>query len=374
MVPKTIGLIVFEQANAGELTGSAQVFSRAKVFTRDAPEMGESPCYRVRTLGIGIAPCTTDCGVILKPQLDINDAPPLHTLIVPGGIGIQKPRVIKKLTRFLARRAPITGRIVTFGSGIYPLAATGLLDGRHVTTHWRIAKELASRFPKLRVTSNNLFVRDGPFYTCAGGSAALDLTLSLIEEDFGRQVALKLAQEFVVHFKRPGEQEQYSEALRFQIQSCDRFADISTWILCNLSGDLSVDALAHRTCMSPRNFTRLFKAAFGRAPAEFVTSARITEARRRLEVPRNNIESVAASVGFQSADAFSRAFKREVGCRPSTYRERLGVVTAEFRLFANDLPSPGFTSTHKPTAGSTAAATNRRDYKFRRQVAIRLPR
>jgi transcriptional regulator GlxA family with amidase domain len=317
------------------LTGSARVFSRAKVSTMDAPEGGKLPCYRVLTLGISTAQCMTDCGVTLKPQLDINDAPPLHTLIVPGGIGIQKSTITRKLARFLARRAPITRRVVTFGSGIYPLAATGLLEGRRVTTHWHMANELASRFPKLRVTSNSLFVRDGPFYTCAGGSAALDLSLFLIEEDYGRQVALKLAQEFVVHLKRPGDQEQHSEALRFQIQSSDRFADISTWILCNLSGDLSVDTLAQRACMSPRNFTRLFKAAFGKAPAEFVTSARITEARRRLEVPRNNIESVGASVGFQSADAFSRAFKREVGCRPSTYRERLGVVTAEFRLPAN---------------------------------------
>jgi len=335
MIPKTIGLIVFEQVAANELAGAAQAFSRAKVSTRDAPETGEFPCYRVLTLGVGTAQCMTDCGVILTPQLDINDAPPLHTLIVPSGIDTQKASLTRRLARFLGRRAPITGRVVTFGSGIYPLAATGLLDGRRVTTHWRMANELASRFPKLRVTSNSLFVRDGPFYTCAGGSAALDLSLSLIEEDYGRQVALKLAQEFVVHLKRSGEQEQYSEVLRFQVQSCDRFADISTWIFCNLSGDLSVESLAQRTCMSPRNFTRLFKAVFGKAPAEFVTSARITEARRRLEVPRNNIDSVGASVGFQSADAFSRAFKREVGCRPSTYRERLGVVTAEFRLSAN---------------------------------------
>jgi putative intracellular protease/amidase len=177
MVPKTIGLVVFEQVAADELTGSAQVFSRAKVFTRDAPEAGESFCYRALTLGVGKAKCMTACGVILKPQLDINDAPSLHTLIVPGGIGIQKSRITKKLARFLGRRAPITGRVVAFGSGIC-LLATELLDGGHVTTHWRLANELASRFFKLRVTSNSLFVRDGPFYTCAGGSAALDLSLS----------------------------------------------------------------------------------------------------------------------------------------------------------------------------------------------------
>jgi transcriptional regulator GlxA family with amidase domain len=329
MVPKTIGLIAFEQVAANELAGSAQAFSRARVSTTDATETGEVSCYRVLTLGIGTAQRMTDCGVILKPQLDINDAPPLHTLIVPGGAGVHRSRISKTLARWLGRRAPVTGRVVTFGSGIYPLASTGLLDGRHVTTHWRLAKDLALRFPKLLVTSNRLFVRDGPFYTCAGGASAIDLSLCLIEEDYGRQLALKPAQELVVHVKRPGDQEQHSEALQFQVQSCDRFADITTWILCNLNGDLSVEGLAQRACMSPRNFARLFKAVFGKAPAEFVTRVRITEARRRLEIPRNNIENVASSLGFRSADAFSRAFKREVGCRPSTYRERLGVVTAD---------------------------------------------
>src|SRR5437588_5131296 len=356
MVRKTVGLIVFEQMSADELAGSARAFSRATISTGDPTATGEFPCYQVLTLGLGTARCTTECGIMVKPKLDINDAPPLHTLIVPGGVGIHKSGASKKLARFLRRRAPVTGRVVTFGSGIYPLAATGMLDGRAVTTHWRAANDLASRFPKLRVTSNRLFVRDGPFYTCAGGAAALDLSLCLIEEDYGRQVALKLAQELVVHLKRSGEQEQYSEALRFQIQSSDRFSDISTWILCHLESDLSVEALAQRACMSPRNFTRLFKSAFGKAPAEFVTRARIIEARRRLEVPRNNIESVAASLGFRSADAFSRAFKREVGCRPSTYRERLGVVTGEFGMVANHSPLLTLPPTRRATAGQTSAA------------------
>lgn len=329
MISKTVGLIVFEQMAADELTGPAEAFSQAKIPTGDGRECR---CYHIITLGVSTESCVTECGVIVKPQLDINNASPLDTLIVPGGNGIHNAGLSKKIAQWLTRRARVTRRIVALGSGIYPLAATGLLDGRHVTTHWRLAKNVAERFPKLQVTSNRLFVRDGPFYTCAGAATALDLSLSLIEEDYGRQLALKLAQEILVHVKRSGEQMQHSEALQFQVQSCDRFADISTWILCNLSGDLSVEALAQRACMSLRNFTRLFKATFGKAPAEFVTRIRISEARRRLEVPRNNIDSIATSVGFRSEDAFSRAFRREVGCRPSTYRERLGVATpADFQ-------------------------------------------
>jgi len=323
MIPKTVGLIVFEQMAAEELTGPAEAFSRAKTPTGDGRELR---CYQVLTLGIGTAQCVTECGIIVKPRLDMKDAPPLDTLIVPGGSGIHDARLNKKIAKWLSRRAPFTRRIATLGTGIYQLAATGLLDRRQVTTHWHFAKDVALRFPKLRMTHNTLFVKDGPFYTCAGGTSAVDLSLSLIEEDYGRRIALKLARELVVHLKRSGEQEQYSESLQFQLQSCDRFADLPAWILCNLNQDLSVEALARKACMSPRNFARLFKDAFGKAPAAFVVGARISEARRRLRVPRNSIESVANSVGFQRTDVFSRAFERQVGCRPSTYRARLGIT------------------------------------------------
>jgi transcriptional regulator GlxA family with amidase domain len=325
MIPKTVGLIVFEQMAADELTGPAEVFSRTRISTSDDREFR---CYQVSTLGVGTARCVTECGVIVKPQLDVNDAPPLDTLIIPGGSGIHDARLSKKITKWLSRRVAVTRRVAALGTSIYVLAATGLLDRRQVATHWRFAKDVAARFPSLRVTSNHLFVKDGPFYTCAGGTSAVDLALSLIQEDYGRQTALKLARDLVLHLKRSGEQNQCSEPLQFQLQSCDRFADISTWILCNLNQDLSVEALAEKACMSPRNFSRLFKAAFGKAPAEFVAGVRIAEAQRRLQVPRNTIESVANSVGFQSTDAFSRAFEREVGCRPSTYRMRRGAVGA----------------------------------------------
>src|SRR4030095_14617006 len=161
----------------------------------------------------------------------------------------------------------------------------GVLGSRKVATHWRYAKDIAIRFPKLRVYSNRLFTNDGPFYTCAGGTAAIDFALALIEADYGRTLALKLARELVVHLKRTGSDEQYSEPLQFQVESSDRFADLSGWILCNLREDLSVDALAERACMSRRNFTRLFHQNFGKSPAEFVAGARMTEARRRLLVP-----------------------------------------------------------------------------------------
>jgi transcriptional regulator GlxA family with amidase domain len=324
---------------AYELSGPAEAFSRARMPTNNGCAL---PCYQVLTLGIGIARCVTECGFIVMPQLDINESPPLDTLIVPGGNGIHDARLSKKIAKWLSRRVPATRRVAILGSGIYALAATGLLDEHRVAVHWRLAKDVALRFPKLRVTSNSLFVRDGPFCTCAGGTSAIDLSLSLIEEDYGRQIALNLARELLLHSKRSGEQEQYSEPLKFQTESSERFADLTAWILCNLNQDLSVEALAQRACMSPRNFALLFKQAFGTTPAKFVTAARIKEAQLRLRVPRNSIESVGASVGFKSTDVFSRTFERLVGIRPCSYRgltvqqrsRRLRSVRHRRRVFA----------------------------------------
>jgi transcriptional regulator GlxA family with amidase domain len=354
MNPKTVGLVVLEHVTAVDLTGPAEVFARAKI--RIANQSADSrssrrdesvqsadlrPCYRVLTLGAGEGPCVTECGIEIKPHSNLEEAPPLDTLFVCGCSQTHHSRWSRKLAKWLKQRSSLARRVVGIGTGVHELASTGLLDGRQVAVHWRLANDFALRFANVRVNPNTLFIKDGPFYSCAGGASAIDLSLSLIEEDFGRRIALNLARELVLHVKRSGEQEQCSEPLQFQLQSCDRFAEIPTWILCNLSQDLSVETLAQKACMSPRNFSRLFKAAFGKAPAEFVAGMRIAEARRRLEVPRNSIESVANSVGFRSADAFSRAFEREVGCRPSSYRAALRVaVEGDLTKHRSKVPEP----------------------------------
>jgi transcriptional regulator GlxA family with amidase domain len=320
MIPKAVGLVVAEEITAADLMGPAEVFSRATIRKSDQPEGRESRCYRVMTIGTSAEPCVTECGIVISPHVHLEEAPPLDTVFVCSSSGFHGEKSNRRLLKWLKQKAPNTRRIAALGRGIYALAATGLLDGRQAVIHWRFAKDVASRFPKLRVNPNNLFVKDGPFYTSAGGASAVDFALALVEEDFGRDVALALARELVVHVKRSGEHEQYSEALKFQIQSSDRFADLPAWILSHLSDDLSIDVLAQRAAMSRRNFTRLFHEAFGKTPAQFVAEARIAEAQQRLLVPRNSIESIAHSLGFRSADVFSVAFERCTGIRPRIYR------------------------------------------------------
>jgi len=320
MNPKTVGLIVLEEMVAPDLTGPAEVLSHATIGRRDQGDARESRCYQVMTIGAGAEPRLTECGISIRAQIELEKAPPLDTVLICGSAGVHGEKFNKRLSKWLRQRVSNTRRIAALGKGIYALAASGLLNGRQAVIHWRFARDVASRFPKLQINPDHLFVKDGPFYTCAGGASAVDFALALVEEDYGRHVALALAREFVVPLKRSGENEQYSEALKFQVQSSDRFADLPAWILSHLSDDLSVAALAQRAAMSRRNFTRLFHEVFGKTPAQFVAEARIAEAQHRLLVPRNSIESVASSLGFRSADVFSVAFQRFTGIRPRIYR------------------------------------------------------
>jgi transcriptional regulator GlxA family with amidase domain len=314
-----VGLIGYDEVQALDLIGPSDAFSIAT--TTD--EKGKTqPCYEVVLLGLSNKSFRAESGVLFQPQTLLRNAPPLDTLIIPGGKGARIGTSSERIANWISQRAPRIRRIASVCTGIYALAPTGLLDGRKVTTHWRFANDVARRFPKLNVDHDALFLKDGPFYTAGGITASVDLALALIEEDFGPRVALAVARELVVFLKRSGGQKQYSEPLEFQINSTDRFADLASWMVEHLRSDLSLEALAERVCLSSRHFVRRFKIAFGGTPAAFVENLRLDEARRRLTERTQTIENVAASVGFNSDDAFRRSFQRRFGVKPSSYRNR----------------------------------------------------
>lgn len=320
---KRIGLLGFDGVQALDLTGPAEAFSAA-VLEENGD--GAQRCYEVLVLGLTAKPfVAADTGLIYTPHRTIHTAPPLDTLIVPGGPGLRRPDTNAQVSAWIGTRASRIRRIATVCTGTYGLAPTGLLDGRRVTTHWRHARDLAARFPNLQVDPDALYLKDGNFYTSAGLTAGIDLSLALIEEDFGSRVALSVARELVVYLKRPGGQEQYSEPLRFQTRSTDPLANLVTWMMGHLNQALSVETLAARACLGARHFSRRFKDAFGTTPAAFVEELRLGAARQRLTMPNQNIKSVATSVGFKSADAFRRAFERRYGITPSSYRKRFAL-------------------------------------------------
>jgi transcriptional regulator GlxA family with amidase domain len=319
---KRVGFLGYEGVMALDLTGPIDAFTTAAI---DGTDGVTAPCYEVVIIGLGGKAFASESGIVFKPHTTILKAPALDTLIIPGGRGLRNPDTLKIVSSWIRTRAPRIRRIASVCTGAYALAASGLLDGRKVTTHWRHAHDLSKRFPQLSVNSDALYLRDGAFYTCAGVTSGIDLSLALIEEDFGPRVALAVARELVVYFKRPGGQEQFSEPLRFQTQVTNPFADLATWIQGHLSQDLSVGALAKRAFLSPRQFSRRFKEIFECTPMNYVEEQRLTLARERLTVPSRSIEAIAGSVGFTSPDAFRRAFERRFGVNPSTFRRHFNL-------------------------------------------------
>lgn len=314
MKAKRIAVLGYEGVTALDVVGPSEAFATAT--------LDDARAYEVVILGITKKPFTAESGVVFKPHRALDSKVDIDTLIIPGGCGLRNPRINAKVVTWVRAYAPQIRRVASVCTGIYGLAATGLLDGRRVTTHWRFARDVAEKFPDVRVESNALFLKDGPFYTAAGVTAGIDLALALIEEDLGAPAALSVARELVVYLKRPGGQEQFSEPLQFQIESTDKLAELAAWIRNHLRHDLSVEALAERACLCPRQFTRRFTRVFQRTPAAFVEDLRLAEAQQRLSTRSMTVEGVAASVGFRSADAFRRAFERRFGISPTNYRRQ----------------------------------------------------
>jgi len=318
MKPRRVVFLAFDGVNALDLTGANEVFASALVETGGALHRG----YAVSIVSMGGRVIRAESGIMFKPHFPASARLAIDTLIVPGGQGLRVPRVNARVAKWILSRAPSIRRIASVCTGIYGLAATGLLDGRRVTTHWRFVRDVAETFPRLDVAPNALYVKDGSFYTSAGVTAGIDLALAMVEEDYGAEVALRAAREMVVYLKRSGGQEQYSEPLRFQVESTDPIASLGTWVRSHLRHDLSVEALARRASLCPRQFSRRFQRAFKQTPAAFVEDLRLGEARERLAATRTPIETLAASVGFSNPDSFRRAFERRFGLPPTTYRRR----------------------------------------------------
>ena len=322
MVQKRVGFIGFDDVQGLDIIGPAESFAAA---ISDSGNGRPSNLYETVIVGLDDRPFRTEAGMLIHPQATIDAVDELDTLIIPGGKALRNGDTGARIAEWLLQRGAGIRRIASVCTGAYALALTGWLDGKRVTTHWRFADDLGRRFPKLTVDHDALFIRNGKFYTAAGITAGIDLSLALIEEDHGAHVALAVARELVVYMKRAGGQEQFSEPLRFQLQTSDSFSDLTAWMTDHLGHDLSVDCLAERANLCPRHFSRRFKKAYGTTPAQFVETIRLNESRARLTETLNTVEGVALSIGFNSARAFRRAFEHRFGISPTAYRDRFAV-------------------------------------------------
>lgn len=295
-------------------------------FTAAVVSHRERQVRRYETVVIGTSRETVraESGLRVSAHCTLASVPSLDTVIIPGGRGLREPDVNKAITSWVLKRWRGIRRVASVCTGIYGLAPTGLIDGRRATTHWAFAADVAQRFPRVRLEPDALYLQDGKFFTSAGITAGIDMALAMIEADCGPSVSLAVARELVVNLKRSGGQEQYSEPLRFQSSSADKFGDLIAWIDANLHRRLTIDHLASQVHVGPRHFSRQFKDAYGITPASYIERRRLEEARSRLTGSRASIQAVSNSVGFRSADGFRRAFERRFGVAPSQYRARFG--------------------------------------------------
>ncbi len=246
----------------------------------------------------------------------------IDTLIVPANGLSGQTQPSQRSLQVLRRLAGQSRRVVSICGGAMLLAAAGLLDGKRATTHWLVTGELAARFPKVMVQPDSIFVKDGAVYTSAGVTAGIDLALALVEEDLGRTTALACAQHLVMFMRRPGGQSQFSVTLESQRTERNAINELIGWATDNPSTNLSVEAMAERTHMSLRNFSRVFRREVGQTPAAFVEKMRVEAARRQLEETDSSLDAIAIRCGFGSADSMRRSFNRVVKVSPSDYRHR----------------------------------------------------
>ena len=191
-----------------------------------------------------------------------------------------------------------------------------------MTTHWENATQLAEMYPHLTLDTDKIFIRDGALSTTAGVTAGMDLALAMVEEDYGRDLALIVARYMVMFLKRPGGQSQFSAHLAAQMSGKSRIQQAQEYVLDHLTAPLTVDALASQAGMSTRNFARVFRTEMKMTPAEFVEAARLDAARRLLEDTTDPLQKVASQTGFGDVNGMRRAFLRHLGVGPGDYRRR----------------------------------------------------
>ena len=242
-------------------------------------------------------------------------------------VGMEIPSTPPGVVAYLKEARRTTRRLASICLGSFVLGDAGLLHKRRATTHWRFAHEFQRRFPDTRVEIDRIFVADGPIWTSAGMSAGMDLALSLVESDHGREVAKKTAQGLVIHHRRAGGQSQHSALLELDARS-DRVQSALAYAKLHLSSALSIAELAEVACLSPRQFTRLFRAETGVSPARAVEALRIEAAKLLLEQSRLSMEEIAVETGFGARERMRRAFVRIYGEAPQGIRSEAGPVVA----------------------------------------------
>ncbi|MDH2344117.1 MULTISPECIES: helix-turn-helix domain-containing protein [unclassified Bradyrhizobium] len=313
-----VAIIAYEGVNAFELGLAVEVFGLT--------EMGADWYSVVVCSEHPGRPLATNNGIAIMTGSNLNILRRADIVIVPGCLDT-KATPSSSLLDALRRAHRRGARVVSICSGVFVLAAAGLLDGRRAAGHWAQTDELSRRYPAINVDPNVLYADEGDIMSSAGRAAGLDLCIHIVRCDYGAEVANRVAQRLIVPSHREGGQAQFIPSLVHEAED-NALAPVFAWVERNLDRDLKIARLASRASMSRRTFIRRFEQATGMSPGEWVVQARILRARELLEGTQMSIEHVASVTGFGSADALRHHFRRKLGTSPARYRTNFRHLSA----------------------------------------------
>lgn len=318
---RNVCMVAYPEAHILDIVGPIEILTGTRLFVS-----GTSDPYAVEIVADRPGPVATTSGLAVQADRGFEEARasgrPIDTLIVTGGHGSMAARENDALLEYVGWAAERASRVVSICTGAMILAEIGLLDERRATTHWFWCPVLAERYPRVTVEPDALFVQDGNIWTSAGVTAGMDLSLALIEQDWGHDIALQIARYNVMFMMRPGGQTQFSAQLIAQQSGGGPLDETLSFILDNVGENLTVTALAARACMSERSFARKFKEATNVTPAQYVELARLQAARVQLEQTNDLIDAIARKVGFVNPERMRRVFQRHLGISATDYRDR----------------------------------------------------
>ena len=330
---REVVLVGFDGMQLLNLVGPAEMLDAATQV------LGDGGGYDVRIATPDGAPVRGSTGMRIAADHALAHVRPraVDTVIAGGGMRIGEAVGDERLIAGLGRVAAGARRTCSVCTGAFLLAGAGLLDGRAATTHWAFCAELARRHPRVRVEPDRIFVRDGAVATSAGSTAGMDLTLALIEEDHGPEIARAVARWTVMFLQRPGGQSQFSERLALPAATAAPLRQVLDAVVAEPAADHRTDRLAERAAVSERHLRRLFADQAATTPARFVERVRVEAARERLERTAAPVDAIAAACGFGSPETMRRAFLRVLGVGPSDYRARFR--TADLREPSSGAPA-----------------------------------
>ena len=312
-----ITMIVFDGVQALDVAGPLDVFAEANTF------LSHDQQYEIAVVGLhaGIVICSN--GMALHVPHDyIHYAETCDLLLVAGGPQLPGSKPDAAFLTWLQHQAEQAGRFGSVCNGAFLLGHAGLLDGREATTHWSDAKYLAEQFPLTRVIPDKIFIRDGRLFTSAGVTSGIDLCLSLVAEDWGHELAVRVAKRLVVYIRRDGGQSQYSPYLAADLEDDSIVGKVHKYVTAHISEAMSVEQIADAVGVGRRTFSRVFAKDAQVTPSVFIEQVRIDFARKLLEESDVPMKTIAYRCGFHSATHMRMIFTRRLGVTPMQYQQR----------------------------------------------------